>query len=65
MREAGIKIDNAVASCRYARLETAPRFEPHVDEKNVKAVIDQGFTWLMPKPERTNAALALGRKLSK
>ena len=37
---------------------------PHVDEKNVKEVIEQGFKWLMPKPERTNAALALGRKLS-
>jgi len=37
---------------------------PHVDEKNVKEVIEQGFTWLMPKPERTNAALAMGRKLS-
>lgn len=37
---------------------------PHVDEKNVKDVIEQGFKWLMPKPERTNAALALGRKLS-
>jgi 4-hydroxy-2-oxoheptanedioate aldolase len=37
---------------------------PHVDEKNVKDVIGQGFKWLMPKPERTNAALALGRKLS-
>jgi 4-hydroxy-2-oxoheptanedioate aldolase len=36
---------------------------PHVDEKNVKEVIDQGFKWLMPKPERTNAALAMGRKL--
>ena len=37
---------------------------PHVDEKNVKEVIDQGFKWLMPKPERTNTALAMGRKLS-
>jgi hypothetical protein len=37
---------------------------PHVDEKNVKEVIDQGFRWLMPKPERTNTALAMGRKLS-
>ena len=36
---------------------------PHVDEKNVKAVIEQGFRWLMPKPERTNAALAMGRKI--
>jgi 4-hydroxy-2-oxoheptanedioate aldolase len=37
---------------------------PHVDEKNVKDVIAQGFKWLMPRPERTNAALAMGRKLS-
>lgn len=37
---------------------------PHVDEKNVKEVVEQGFRWLMPKPERTNAALAMGRKLS-
>jgi 4-hydroxy-2-oxoheptanedioate aldolase len=37
---------------------------PHVDEKNVKQVIEQGFKWLMPKPERTNAALAMGRKIS-
>ena len=37
---------------------------PHVDEKNVKEVIAQGFRWLMPKPERTNTALAMGRKLS-
>ena len=37
---------------------------PHVDEKNVKDVVAQGFKWLMPKPERTNAALVMGRKLS-
>jgi 4-hydroxy-2-oxoheptanedioate aldolase len=37
---------------------------PHVDEKNVQDVIAQGFRWLMPKPERTNQALAMGRKLS-
>jgi 4-hydroxy-2-oxoheptanedioate aldolase len=37
---------------------------PHVDEKNVKDVIAQGFKWLMPRPERSNAALAMGRKLS-
>jgi 4-hydroxy-2-oxoheptanedioate aldolase len=36
---------------------------PHVDEKNVKDVIAQGFKWLMPKPERTNTALAMGRKI--
>jgi hypothetical protein len=27
-------------------------------------VVEQGFKWLMPKPERVNAALAMGRKLS-
>ena len=37
---------------------------PHVDEKNVKTVVEQGFKWLMPKPERTNKALEMGRKLS-
>jgi 4-hydroxy-2-oxoheptanedioate aldolase len=37
---------------------------PHVDEKNVKTVVEQGFKWLMPKPERVNTALAMGRKLS-
>jgi 4-hydroxy-2-oxoheptanedioate aldolase len=37
---------------------------PHVDAKNVEEVIAQGFRWLMPKAERTNAALALGRKIS-
>ena len=37
---------------------------PHVDEKNVKEVLDQGFKWLMPKPERTNKALEMGRKLA-
>ena len=37
---------------------------PHVDEKNVQEVLQQGFRWLMPKAERSNAALVLGRKLS-
>ena len=48
-------------TCKEAKVACG---HPHVDEKNVKEVIDQGFTWLMPKPERTNAALAMGRKLS-
>lgn len=47
--------------CKEAKVACG---HPHVDEKNVKEVIEQGFTWLMPKPERTNAALAMGRKLS-
>ena len=47
--------------CKEAKVACG---HPHVDEKNVKHVIEQGFTWLMPKAERTNAALAMGRKLS-
>jgi 4-hydroxy-2-oxoheptanedioate aldolase len=47
--------------CKEAKVACG---HPHVDEKNVKEVIEQGFTWLMPKPERTNTALAMGRKLS-
>ena len=48
--------------CKEAKVACG---HPHVDEKNVQEVIEQGFTWLMPKAERTNAALAMGRKLSK
>ena len=55
-------INEILSICKEAKVACG---HPHVDEKNVKEVIDQGFTWLMPKPERTNAALALGRKLSK
>jgi 4-hydroxy-2-oxoheptanedioate aldolase len=37
---------------------------PHVDSKNVEEIVKTGFRWLMPKPERTNNALAMGKKLS-
>jgi 4-hydroxy-2-oxoheptanedioate aldolase len=37
---------------------------PHVDSKNVEEIVKMGFRWLMPKPERTNNALAMGKKLS-
>lgn len=37
---------------------------PHVDAQNVEEILKQGYRWLMPKPERTNAALALGKKLA-
>ena len=47
--------------CKEAKVACG---HPHVDEKNVKDVVEAGFTWLMPKAERTNAALAMGRKLS-
>ena len=54
-------IDEILDICKQANVACG---HPHVDEKNVKTVIERGFKWLMPKPERTNAALALGRKLS-
>lgn len=37
---------------------------PHVDSKNVEKVLEMGFRWLMPAPERSLAALETGRKLS-
>ena len=47
--------------CKEAKVACG---HPHVDEKNVKEVVEQGFTWLMPKAERSNEALKMGRKLS-
>lgn len=35
-----------------------------MDIPRLNGVIKQGFRWLMPKPERTNNALATGKKLS-
>lgn len=37
---------------------------PHVESDNVEEVVKQGFRWLMPRPERSNAVLARGLKLS-
>ena len=37
---------------------------PHVEKDNVEEVVAQGFRWLMPRPERSNATLATARKLS-
>jgi 4-hydroxy-2-oxoheptanedioate aldolase len=54
-------INEILSICKDANVACG---HPHVDEKNVKEVIDQGFKWLMPKPDRTNGALAMGRKLS-
>ena len=34
---------------------------PHVDRRNIESLIERGFRWLMPKPERSNVALELGR----
>src|SRR5689334_5154327 len=54
-------IDEILAICKEHKVACG---HPHVDEKNVKTVVEQGFKWLMPKPERVNAALAMGRKIS-
>jgi 4-hydroxy-2-oxoheptanedioate aldolase len=55
-------INDILSICKDAKVACG---HPHVDEKNVKTVIEQGFKWLMPKPERVNTALEMGRKLSK
>jgi 4-hydroxy-2-oxoheptanedioate aldolase len=39
-----------------------PCGHPHVDTANVERILEQGFRWLMPAPERTFRALDLGRK---
>jgi 4-hydroxy-2-oxoheptanedioate aldolase len=37
---------------------------PHVEKDNVDEVVAQGFRWLMPRPERSNATLARARQLT-
>ena len=37
---------------------------PHVEKDNVEEVVAQGFRWLMPRFERTNATLARARQLT-
>jgi 4-hydroxy-2-oxoheptanedioate aldolase len=41
-----------------------PCGHPHVDEKNVERLLDEGFRWLMPGMVRTSPGLELGRKLA-
>jgi 4-hydroxy-2-oxoheptanedioate aldolase len=52
-------IDEILKICKEANV---PCGHPHVDAKNVERVLDMGFKWLMPSPERTFNALTLGRK---
>jgi 4-hydroxy-2-oxoheptanedioate aldolase len=54
-------IDEILSICKEHNVACG---HPHVDTKNVEQVIKHGFRWLMPKPERTNNALAMGKKLS-
>jgi 4-hydroxy-2-oxoheptanedioate aldolase len=37
---------------------------PHVEKDNVDEVVAQGFRWLMPRPERSNATLMRARQLA-
>jgi 4-hydroxy-2-oxoheptanedioate aldolase len=41
-----------------------PCGHPHVDTKNVEALLEKGFRYLMPAPVYSYAALELGRKAS-
>ncbi len=41
-----------------------PCGHPHVDERNVERLLDEGFRFLMAAPVRTYAGLAQGRKLA-
>ena len=37
---------------------------PHVEADNVTEIVAQGYRWLMPKPDRSNAVLATAMQLS-
>ena len=52
-------INEILAICKEHKV---PCGHPHVDTKNVEALVAQGFRWLMPAPVRSFAALELGRK---
>jgi 4-hydroxy-2-oxoheptanedioate aldolase len=52
-------IGDILAICKQYNV---PCGHPHVDSKNAEGLIKQGFRWLMPAPERSFAALELGRR---
>ena len=52
-------INEILAICKEHKV---PCGHPHVDTKNVEALVAQGYRWLMPAPVRSFAALELGRK---
>jgi 4-hydroxy-2-oxoheptanedioate aldolase len=41
-----------------------PCGHPHVDSSNIERVLEMGFRWLMPAPERSFNALTVGRKIA-
>ena len=54
-------IDEILAICKQHNVVCG---HPHVDAKNVEALIEQGFRWLMPGPVPSFAALEIGRRVS-
>jgi 4-hydroxy-2-oxoheptanedioate aldolase len=54
-------IDEILAICKTHKI---PCGHPHVDARNIEALLEKGFRYLMPAPVYTYAALDLGRKAS-
>ena len=52
-------MDEILAICNQYNV---PCGHPHVDTKNVEALLEKGFRYLMPAPVYSYAALELGRK---
>ena len=52
-------MDEIFAICKQYNV---PCGHPHVDTKNVEALLEKGFRYLMPAPVYSYAALELGRK---
>ncbi len=52
-------IDEILAICKQYNVACG---HPHVDSKNVEALLQKGFRYLMPAPTYSFAALELGRK---
>jgi len=52
-------MDEILAICKQ---HNVPCGHPHVDTKNVEALLEKGFRYLMPAPVYSYAALELGRK---
>ena len=54
-------MDEILAICKQYNV---PCGHPHVDTKNVEALLEKGFRYLMPAPVYSYTALELGRKAS-
>ncbi|MBX6372740.1 MAG: aldolase [Acetobacteraceae bacterium] len=54
-------IAEVVAICKEHNVVVG---HPHVDARNVEALLAQGFRWLMPSPTPSYAGLELGRQLA-